>query len=417
MLQVRDTEAALQEAALDQVDKLLLSRAAGAGAGAPPPAGLAVMLAALTQPGVAPRISLGRAATGLAAKKRLKGKQVAAGLQNIILCEHCRISPPKRAFPWHQILLLVNARRIVGHAVTLQYGMQASALPCLAYARASCMFTHCLYWHNFIRIPQSGILCEKTEGSDGQCTAIRLSLPVGADKHALPVGTSSGAWLLLAELSAVSPAAPTWQFLEVCICSLDGLNHRQSDWLINCLHHQSRPSCHWLMFKQQVSWWKVSLVVFARYKAFCSVIIFVMVKRCPDIEVRFEFCGFQSQWADQRRGNTNCGPQDAASLLQVIANAAANFPPAAATSLSGDLLKVRGFQPCLLLPFFVNRYHLSTVSTALPLPINFQKTLTRLGVKVDRRFSLCLRLHPRITENVIFKPDQGISNGPGKAAA
>lgn len=80
-------EAALQEAVLDQVDALLLSRAAAAsapGKSVDAVASVKAILEALTEPRAAARVSLSQAMAGMAAKKRLKGDKAAKGLQNII---------------------------------------------------------------------------------------------------------------------------------------------------------------------------------------------------------------------------------------------------------------------------------------------------------------------------------------------
>ena len=80
-------EAALQEAVLDQVDALLLSRAAAAsapGRSVDAAASVKAILEALTEPSAAARVSLSQAMASMAAKKRLKGDRAAKGLQNII---------------------------------------------------------------------------------------------------------------------------------------------------------------------------------------------------------------------------------------------------------------------------------------------------------------------------------------------
>ena len=98
--QVRDVEAALQEAVLDQVDALLLGRAAAAlapGKSVDAAASVKPILEALTEPRAAARVSLSQAMASMAAKKRLKGDKAAKGLQNIInglgTCPHQLLLP------------------------------------------------------------------------------------------------------------------------------------------------------------------------------------------------------------------------------------------------------------------------------------------------------------------------------------
>jgi hypothetical protein len=86
-LQVRDVEVSLQEAVLDQIDQLILSKvsaAATANAADGAVGAMGSLLAALTEPGTTARVSLGQAMASLAAKRRLKGNKAAKGLQNII---------------------------------------------------------------------------------------------------------------------------------------------------------------------------------------------------------------------------------------------------------------------------------------------------------------------------------------------
>jgi len=96
-LQVRDVEASLQEAVLDQIDQLILSKVSAAGTA--DAAGRAVgalgsLLAALTEPGTTARVSLGQAIASLAAKRRLRGDKAAKGLQNIICAAGASSFPP-----------------------------------------------------------------------------------------------------------------------------------------------------------------------------------------------------------------------------------------------------------------------------------------------------------------------------------
>lgn len=94
VLQARDVEASLQEQLLEQFDELVLACAAKAGsagrsqhaiaAAAEAATRLQPILAVLPAAGAAGMSCLGRACAALDAKKRLKGKAVAAGLQNII---------------------------------------------------------------------------------------------------------------------------------------------------------------------------------------------------------------------------------------------------------------------------------------------------------------------------------------------
>lgn len=92
-MQVRDVEAPLQEAVIDQIEALILSKAATAAssaAGSPTPVAeeaarsLCCLLAALAESASAARISLCHALGTMATKRRLKGDRVAKGLQNII---------------------------------------------------------------------------------------------------------------------------------------------------------------------------------------------------------------------------------------------------------------------------------------------------------------------------------------------
>lgn len=85
-------ESSLQDQLIDQFHDLILARAAdagaapgrGGGAAAASTAALLPLLAALADSGAAGSVCIGRACAALRARKRLKGKQVAAGLQSII---------------------------------------------------------------------------------------------------------------------------------------------------------------------------------------------------------------------------------------------------------------------------------------------------------------------------------------------
>ena len=93
-MQARDVEAALQEQLLEQFHELVLARAVTAGstarsqqamaAASEAAARLRPILAVLQGAGAAGVACLGRACAALHAKKRLKGRAVAAGLQSII---------------------------------------------------------------------------------------------------------------------------------------------------------------------------------------------------------------------------------------------------------------------------------------------------------------------------------------------
>ncbi len=92
--QARDVEASLQEQLLEQFHDLVLARAVTAGSTGRSQAALAAaadaaallrpILAVLPAAGAAGAACLGRACAALHAKKRLKGKAVATGLQTII---------------------------------------------------------------------------------------------------------------------------------------------------------------------------------------------------------------------------------------------------------------------------------------------------------------------------------------------
>ena len=90
--QARDVEASLQEQLLEQFHDLVLARAVTAGSTGRSQTALAADAAALLRPilavlpaaGAAGAACLGRACAALHAKKRLKGKAVATGLQTII---------------------------------------------------------------------------------------------------------------------------------------------------------------------------------------------------------------------------------------------------------------------------------------------------------------------------------------------
>lgn len=93
-VQARDAEASLQEQLLEQFHELVLARAVAAGASGHSQAAVAAaataaellrpILAVLPASGAAGSACLGRACAALHAKKRLKGKVAAAGLQTII---------------------------------------------------------------------------------------------------------------------------------------------------------------------------------------------------------------------------------------------------------------------------------------------------------------------------------------------
>lgn len=93
-LQARDVEASLQEQLLEQFDELVLACAAKAGstarsqhaiaAAAEAAARLQPILAVLPAAGAAGMSCLARACAAVHAKKRLKGRAVATGLQSII---------------------------------------------------------------------------------------------------------------------------------------------------------------------------------------------------------------------------------------------------------------------------------------------------------------------------------------------
>ena len=93
-VQARDVEASLQEQLLEQFHELVLARAVAAGSTGRSQTALAAaaaaadllrpILAVLPASGAAGSTCLGRACGALHAKKRLKGKAAATGLQNII---------------------------------------------------------------------------------------------------------------------------------------------------------------------------------------------------------------------------------------------------------------------------------------------------------------------------------------------
>ena len=93
-MQARDVEASLQEQLLEQFHDLILARASAAGSTGRSQTALAAsataakllmpILAVLPAAGAAGSACLGRACAALHAKKRLKGKAVATGLQTII---------------------------------------------------------------------------------------------------------------------------------------------------------------------------------------------------------------------------------------------------------------------------------------------------------------------------------------------
>ena len=117
--QVRDVEAALQDALLDGFHDLVAARAATAGAvgkdGCPTAAAveaasaLRVILGRLPSAGVAASASIARACGALKAKGRLKCKPVAAGLQAMISScgAHCEPGP-KLAMLHLSLTLLAN---------------------------------------------------------------------------------------------------------------------------------------------------------------------------------------------------------------------------------------------------------------------------------------------------------------------
>ena len=94
LTQARDVEASLQEQLLEQFHDLVLARAVAAGSTGRSKAALAAaqeaaellrpILAVLPAAGAAGAACLGRACAALHAKKRLKGKAIATGLQVII---------------------------------------------------------------------------------------------------------------------------------------------------------------------------------------------------------------------------------------------------------------------------------------------------------------------------------------------
>lgn len=93
-VQARDVEASLQEQLLEQFHDLVLARAVAAGASGRSQTALAAaataaellgpILAVLSASGAAGSACLGRACAALHAKKRLKGKATASGLQTVI---------------------------------------------------------------------------------------------------------------------------------------------------------------------------------------------------------------------------------------------------------------------------------------------------------------------------------------------
>ena len=93
-VQARDVEASLQEQLLEQFHDLVLARAVAAGSLGRSQTALAAaatavellrpILAVLPASGAAGSACLGRACAALHAKKRLKGKATAAGLQTVI---------------------------------------------------------------------------------------------------------------------------------------------------------------------------------------------------------------------------------------------------------------------------------------------------------------------------------------------
>ena len=93
LLQVKDVEASIQEAVMDQVEELLTSKAAAASGlqNANPSAAvqdaaesLCNVLSAIADPALNAQSSLSQSLTAIAAKRRLKGDKIAKGLQNII---------------------------------------------------------------------------------------------------------------------------------------------------------------------------------------------------------------------------------------------------------------------------------------------------------------------------------------------
>ena len=93
-VQARDVEASLQEQLLEQFHDLVLAQAVAAGSSGRSQTGLAAaataaellrpILAVLPASGAAGSACLGRACAALHAKKRLKGKATATGLQTVI---------------------------------------------------------------------------------------------------------------------------------------------------------------------------------------------------------------------------------------------------------------------------------------------------------------------------------------------
>lgn len=88
---IRDPESSIQDAVLDQLDELILQKAAAAGAGsstAPKAVAAAAelrpLLAAVSRAGAAGRACLARSCAALRTKGRLQGKKIAAGLERIL---------------------------------------------------------------------------------------------------------------------------------------------------------------------------------------------------------------------------------------------------------------------------------------------------------------------------------------------
>ena len=168
-LQVRDVEACLQEQLLDQFNDRLLAAAAAAvpkgthqatGSQAQEAAArLRPLLAALSTSGAAGAACVGRACAALQAKKRLKGRAVAAGLESCIA-----------------------GKCMYRHCIGLLLYMQADHFACVSSSSTAPVQT--VFIVN---------MCSEQPRSQA----------------------ASGAWLLMTGVAEQDPAAPSWKFLQV----------------------------------------------------------------------------------------------------------------------------------------------------------------------------------------------------------
>ncbi len=168
-LQVRDVEASLQEQLLDQFhDRLLAAAAAAVPKGSHQATGsqaqeaaarLRPLLAALSTSGAAWAACVGRACAALQAKKRLKGRAVAAGLESCIA-----------------------GKCMYRLCIGLLLYMQADHFACVSSSSTAPVQT--VFIVN---------MCSEQPRSQA----------------------ASGAWLLMTGVAEQDPAAPSWKFLQV----------------------------------------------------------------------------------------------------------------------------------------------------------------------------------------------------------